>query len=165
MPVTIELPDGHTAVLKTSEELSNKSVKELRRAARKVGLVSQKLKDLGLDQIRDVPEDADDDTKTAANTKTVEIFASLTDDEDNNLDLFQRMCTVIRLVSWTLDQPIPSNTDEVDELERPLYQALTTEAVKLNLNETFDKDDGLLDPKADTADSDSSKPLLEAVSY
>ncbi len=164
MPELIQLPGDQTALLRTSEELSNRAVKELRRAARKVGAVGQKLKDLGLEDIRDVPDDADDDTKKAANEKAVSILSRLTDDEDDNLDLFQRVCTIVRLIEWSLPLPLPTTVDEVDDLPIPVYKALTTEAAKLDLNETFGKDEGLMDPKADTGDSESSELHLEVVS-
>ncbi len=164
MATMIPLPGGQTALLRDSEELSNADVKTLRRAARKVGIVGQKLKDLGLDELRDVKDADDDDVEDEesakrteeTNRKAMEILSSLSDEEDDNLDLFQRTCTLVRLIEWSLDRPLPKTVDEVDDLPRPIYGVLTTEAAKLDLNEQFGLD-GAADPKADTADSDNSE--------
>lgn len=162
MPTMIPLPDGQTALLRDSSELSNKDVKTLRRAARKVGVVGQKLRDLGLDELRDVG-DADAEMSPEAQSKAMEILAGLSDDEDDALDLFQRTCVVVRLHSWSLDRPLPTTVDEVDDLTRPVYDVLTREAAKLDLNEQFGVD-GAADPKADTAGSESSETPSEAPS-
>lgn len=172
MPITIDLPDDQSAILRTSEELSNRDVKVLRRAARKVGIIGQRLKDLGLDDLREQQEaDANDEDvdNTETNKKALAILTNLSDDDDNSLDLFQRVCTVVRLVSWTLERPIPANEDEVDDLPRPLYAALTTEAAKLDLNENFGNDpeskvEAMNDPKVGSVSSASSKRRLAAVS-
>lgn len=155
MATVVMLPGEKTALFRDADELSNRSIKELRRAARKVGIIGKRLKDLGLEEARDVPDDADEEVKNAAAAKAVEILSNLSDDEDSDLDLFQRTCVVIRLISWDVDRELPKTVEEVDDLPRPLYAALTTEAAKLDLNETFDKDEGLMDPKADTGDSES----------
>lgn len=174
MPITIDLPDSNSATLRSSEELSNRSVKELRRAARKVGIVGQHLKDLGLDDIRadvDAAEDVDpesDEAKAAAeatNARALAVLTQISDEEDDSLDLFQRTAAAIRLIDWTLDLPLPKTAEDVDNLPRPLYEALTTEAAKLDLNESFSKEAHMAadDPKApDTQESaDSSSPSEE----
>ena len=159
MPITIELPDGNSAQLKSSEDLSNREVKLLRRAARKVGLVGQHLKDLGLDELRaEVDTEADpesDESKAAAeatNARALAILTQIDDTEDDDLDLFQRTAAAIRLIDWTLDLPLPKTADDVDNLPRPLYEALTTEAAKLDLNESFSKEADLAAPKAEVTE-------------
>lgn len=156
MPIVVDLPDGNHATLKSSEELSNKSVKELRRAARKVGLVGQHLKDLGLDELRtddttdETLDPESDEAKAAAderNNRALKVLTEISDEEDNDLDLFQRTCAAIRLIDWTLDLPLPKDADDVDNLARPLYEALTTEAAKLDLNESFSKEADMEAPK------------------
>ncbi len=67
---------------------------------------------------------------------------------------------VVRLIEWSLDKPLPQSVDEVDDLTRPIYQVLTTEAAKLNLNEDFSLE-GAQDPKAPTEDSGDSSPSSE----
>jgi hypothetical protein len=158
----IPLPNGQTALLRDSAELSNADVKTLRRAARKVGVVGQKLREMGLDDLRDVAGDATEMSPEAQN-KAMEILASLSDDEDDALDLFQRTCVIVRLSAWSLDQPLPTTVEEVDKLSRPIYGVLTTEAAKLDLNEQFGLD-GAVDPKADTESSSDSGTHLEVVS-
>lgn len=148
MSVTVELPGGDTAELKGSDQLTNKDVKAIRRVARKVGAVGQKLRGLGVDDIGD--EDADEADTTR---KTLDILSQLTDDEDDTLDLFQRFCLVLRLESWTVknadgsDRPLPTTVEEVDDLERPLYAILTKAAAELNLNDDFSIE-ASMDPKA-----------------
>jgi hypothetical protein len=148
MTTTIDLPDNQHATFKTADELSNREVKLLRRAARKVGVSVQKLKDLGFDATKttDVPDDEDEAVTAERNQSALAIFSNLSDDEDDNLDLFQRECAAVRLVEWTLDLPLPKTADDVDNLPRPIYNALTAEAAKLDLSETFDKE-ASLDPK------------------
>lgn len=165
MPIVVELPGGHSCHLRSSEELSNKQVKILRRAARKVGLVGEHLKELGLDELQTTdttdetvdPEspEAKEATETR-NRKALKVLTELSDSEDDDLDLFQRTCAAIRIIDWTLDLPIPSTPEDVDNLPRPIYEALTTEAAKLDLNESFDVD-GADDPKAGTEGSESSE--------
>lgn len=158
MTTTIDLPGGGTATFLDSDELSNKSVKELRRAARKVGLIGQHLKDLGLDDLRaeDEPE-ADpesDEAKAAAEAKNLaalKVLTGLTDSEDDDLDLFQRTAAAIRLTAWTLDIPLPLTPESVDDLPRPIYTAITEEAAKLDLNESFDDLETATDPKVPDA--------------
>jgi|SRR5579863_1090842 len=154
MATTIDLPGGATAVLRDSDELTNRSVKSLRRAARTVGIVGKKLKDLGLDELRqDETDEADEEATKARNEKALEILVQLEPDEDANLDLFQRVCVVERLTEWSLDRPLPTTPDEVDDLPRPIYGVLTTEAAKLDLNEDFSVD-GVENPSQGTADSE-----------
>jgi len=162
MPTMIPLPDGQTALLRDSAELSNRDVKTLRRAARKVGTVGQKLREMGLDDLRDMPTDGIEMSEEAQR-KAMEILASLSDEEDDSLDLFQRTCVVVRLHAWSLDLPLPTTVDEVDDLPRPIYGVLTTEAAKLDLNEQFGLD-GATDPKADTASSSDSETPSEVAS-
>ena len=173
MPITIDLPGG-TAQLRTSDELNNRQVKELRRAGRRVGLVVQHLNDLGLESLRSEVKDDDEEEKTdeeraEINRKSLAILTELTDEEDDNLDFFQRVCTVIRLIDWTLDLPLPTTPEDVDLLPRPIYSALTTEAAKIDLNENFGNDpekklEAVQDPKVLTTDSDDSEPSLAEVS-
>ena len=149
MPITVELPNGASAELRDSADLTNKDVKALRRIARQVSVVGQKLRDLGVNELSDEDADADDTSR-----RTLDILSNLSDDEDDSLDLFQRFCVVLRLMSWTVknldgsDRDIPSTVEEVDDLPRPLYAALTKAAAELNLNEEFGLE-GALDPKVD----------------
>lgn len=146
MATLVQLPGGNTALFRDSDELSNRQVKELRRAARRVGLVSQKLRDLGFDPGVAADEKADDDDR---NERAMAAFSHLDDDDDDALDLFQRTAVTVRIKEWTLGIPLPTTPEEVDDLPRPLYAALTTEAAKLDLTEDFSRD-GIADPKADT---------------
>lgn len=158
MPIVIDLPDNHHATLKTAEELSNKDAKILRRSAGKAGLTMQRLKDGGLDEIRANPEAEAPDAATAEsnNLKALGLFASLTDEENDDLDLYQRTCAAVRLIDWTLDIPRPTTPEDVDNLPRPLYEALTTAAAKLDLNESFEKSpETMLDPPPATPESDA----------
>ncbi len=171
MPTLLQLPDNATALLKNSEDLTNREVKVLRRAARKVGIVGQRLKDLGLDTLREESDPADDSDEAKAaieerNNAALKILTSLSDEEDDDLDLFQRTCAAIRLIEWSLDIPLPKTAEDVDCLPRGIYTALTVEADKLDLNETFDMESAMNSPKEtapDTSNSDVSELSLEAV--
>jgi hypothetical protein len=134
MSTIIQLPDGHSAVLKDDTDLTNKEVKNLRRAARVAMGIAQRLQSIGFDE-------NDPSTWTA--------FTEMTDEEADTIDLFQRQCVVTRLRSWTLGQPMPATVDEVDDLPRPIYVALTVAAININLSDEFGMD-GAADPKAVT---------------
>ena len=142
MATQVELPDNHTATLKDDSDLTNREVKSLRKAARVAMSTATRLQELGFN-------DRDPSTWKA--------FTEMTDEEANQIDLFQRSCVIVRLRSWTLDDPIPTDIDEVDDLPRAVYIPLTVAAVKINLSDNFSVD-GAEDPKADTASSNSSKP-------
>ena len=170
MTTEVKLPNDQTAIFLDSDELSNRDVKALRRAARKVGLVGQKLQDLGMEELREEQKADDDDTEedeavtSARNRKALSIFSQLDDSEDDALDLFQRVATVVRLVSWTVknkdgsDRALPETPEDVDDLPRPIYAILTTEAAKLDLTEDFSLE-GAQDPKAPTDNSEDSAVL------
>ena len=143
MATAVELPNDHSATLRDADELTNRDVKALRRIARKVSIVGQKLRDLGIDEITEKTDDFDAVDDADNSRKTLDILSKLSDDEDDSLDLFQRECVVLRLESWTLknpdgsDRPLPKDATEVDDLPRPIYAKLTTAAAELNLNEDF----------------------------
>ena len=163
MSITVELPQGHTAVLKGSEDLTNKEIKIVRRIARKANAALQKVRAAGLVSDEDAPEDETEDEKKARNLKAIEAFSALSDDEEDSLDEFQRECVVLRLQSWTLtdpdgsDKPLPTSVAEVDDLARAFYTPLTKAAAELDLNdEEFTRDGGLADPKGPTENFDAS---------
>jgi hypothetical protein len=118
----VELPGGESAVLKNDDEMTNKEVKAIRRAARVAMSVVNRLQELGFDENK--PE-------------TWSAFTAMTDEEADQIDLFQRECVIVRLKSWTLDKAIPTTVDEVDNLPRSIYAALTTAAAKVNLSDDF----------------------------
>jgi len=125
MSTTIQLPDGHSAVLKDDVDMTNKEVKALRRAARVAMGIAQRLQSIGFDE--------NDPTTWSA-------FVDMTDDEADTIDLFQRQCVVTRLRSWTLDRELPTTVDEVDDLPRPIYVPLTVAAININLSDDFEMD-------------------------
>jgi|GEM_PF-1273956 len=139
MSTTIQLPDGHSAVLKDDVDMTNKEVKALRRAARVAMGIAQRLQSIGFDE--------NDPTTWSA-------FVDMTDDEADTIDLFQRQCVVTRLRSWTIDRELPTTVDEVDDLPRPIYVPLTVAAININLSDNFEMD-GAADPKAAIAASSS----------
>ena len=135
MSTTINLPGDHTAVLRDSSELSNKAFRQIRNTGLVAAGVANQL--AGATSADTAPE-------AWANIAGIEV------DELNKIDLFQQACVLARLVSWTMPEPIPTTVDEVDELERPLYEALVTAAVDIKWTEDFTVA-GAADPKADTA--------------
>jgi len=137
MTTTVALPGG-TAELKDQDELTNKEVKHLRKAARIAAGVANRLTELGFN---------DEDPATWT------VIAQLSDNEDDQIDLFQRTCVSIRLKDWTLELDKPSTPDEVDNLPRPIYVPLTVAAVDIDFSDDFSVD-GAADPKADSADSE-----------
>lgn len=139
---TIDIPDGQADLLE-GDDLSNSDVKKIRRAGRPAMNIKLRL---------DEANAANGTSEEAANQSFI---SSLTDDELDDLDLFQRQCVVVCLNSWTLDRPLPTTPEEVDGLKpRSLYKALTTEAAKVDLSDNFGIE-GASDPKVDTESSDS----------
>ena len=139
MSVTVELPGG-TATLLDATELTNKDVKLLQRSARVAATAATKMKEAGY---------VEGDSSSWGNA----LFA-LSDDELDQIDLYQRTCVIKRLESWTLDRPMPTTVDEVDDLPRPIFDPLTIAAADIKLSEDFGLE-GAADPKADTESSDS----------
>lgn len=139
MSTTIELPDGQSAVLKDDAELTNKEVKLMQRSSRVAASVVKDLEELGYKE--DDPE-------------AWKVITELPDEDYDSIDLFQRTCVIVRLESWTLDRPLPTTVDEVDDLPMPIYTPLTVAAVKINFDEQFDVE-GAADPKVLIAGSDS----------
>lgn len=137
MSTTIQLPDGHSAVLKDDVDMTNKEVKALRRAARVAMGIAQRLQSIGFDE---------------NDPSTWSAFTEMSDEEADTIDLFQRQCVVTRLRSWTLDRPLPVEVDEVDDLPRPIYVPLTTAAININLSDDFEMD-AAADPLAAIAAS------------
>jgi hypothetical protein len=139
MATTVQLPNDETATLRDSEELTNREVKNLRKSARVASAIALRLVTLGFKQ--------DDET-------TWNLAAQLSDADDETLDLFQRSCLVMRLLSWTCkladgsDRPMPTNADEVDDLPRPIFVPLTTAAANISFTDDFEVSP---DPKAPTA--------------
>jgi hypothetical protein len=146
MSTIVDLPNGEKATLKDSSELTNKEVKRLRRAARIASSVALKLDALGFD---------------GDNSDTWGIMSTITDEDDETLDLFQRTAVIIRLDSWTLEQDIPQNVDEVDDLPRPIFQPLTVAAANIELSDDFEVSP---DPKAPIAKSTGSRKRSAATS-
>ena len=136
MSKIIELPNGETAVLKSDEELTNKEIKQIQRSSRVAASIIKSMQDLGY-------KDEDPDAW--------KIIADMPDDEYDSIDLFQRTCVIVRLKSWTLDQPLPATPDEVDDLPMSIYTPLTVAAVQINFTQDFGLE-GATDPKVDTED-------------
>ena len=137
MSTIINLPNGQNAVLRDAEELTNREIKTLRKSARVASAIA-----LGLEQAGYSDNDPD----------SWKVIAEMPESDYDSLDLFQRTCAIIRLKSWTLDLPIPSTTDEIDDLPRNIYIPLITAASDISLTDEFTVD-GATDPKADTGDS------------
>jgi hypothetical protein len=138
MSTTVEIPGG-TAVLKDDSEMTNKEVKTLRRSARAASSVALHLEEMGYDE---------------TNPESWKALSKLPEEEYDNLDIFQRTCVLIRLKSWTLDRPIPTTEDEVDDLPRNIFVPITTAAANVNLSDEFGIE-GAGDPKVDTDASDN----------
>ena len=66
------------------------------------------------------------------------------------LDEFQRTAVVLRLISWTLDRPIPATADEVDDLPQDIYVPLTVAASDVK----FGDDEDEFDDEDDDDDED-----------
>ena len=137
MSTTVQLPEDNFAVLKDDADLTNKEVKNLRRAARVAMGIATRLQESGFDE-------NDPSTWTT--------FTDMSDEEADTLDLFQRVCVITRLKSWSLDIPMPTTPDEVDDLPRPIFVPLTVAAINIDLSDSFGMENAA-DPKADTDDS------------
>ena len=135
MSMTINLPGDHTAILKDGKDLSNKDFRRIRNSGIVAAAVANQLQ--GATSAETTPE-------------SWAQIAGIAVDELDKIDAFQQVAILVRLESWSLDAPLPQSADEVDELPRPLYEALATAAVDIKLTEDFTVA-GAADPKADTA--------------
>lgn len=143
MSTTIELPDGEKAVLKEASDMTNREMKLLQRKIRSAATAASKMRDSGY---------RENDPASWATA-----ISSLTDEEMDQIDLFQRACVIMRLESWTLDRDLPQTEDEVDDLPRAIFNPLTVAAADVTITEEFSAA-GANDPKAGTARSASSRP-------
>ena len=139
MAIIIDLGSGESAVLKADDELTNKEVKSMQRASRVAAGVVSSLEESGYKE--DDPE-------------AWKMIAKLPDEDYDSIDLFQRVCVIVRLKSWTLDRPIPATVDEVDELPMSIYTPLVEAAVKINFDDQLElTPEAAQDPKAVTEGS------------
>lgn len=139
MSTAITLPGG-VAILKDDAELTNKQVKFLRRAAREATSIALELQEIGYNE---------------ENPDTWNLLAKLPDDAYERLDIFQRTCVIVRLQSWTLDLPMPTTVDEVDDLPRPVVVPLLNAAADIKLTDDFEPTPEAVDnPLVVTANSD-----------
>lgn len=143
MSTIVNLPNGESAVLKDTDDLTNREIKTLRKSARSASAIALDLERAGY---------SDD------NPESWKIIAEMPEADYDNIDLFQRTCVIIRLKSWTLDRPLPADADEVDDLPQSIYAPLVTAAADLSLDDEFTME-GASDPLAPTADSDDSRLL------
>jgi len=145
MSSPIDLPGG-TATLKDKSELTNREMKQLSKAQLTAAGTALHLKEYGFDP-------ADPTTWSEA--------ARLTADDMDTIDLFQRTCVFLRLVSWDLknddgsDRPLPQSADEVDNLPMSIYTPLTVAAVA-GIKFGEDEFEVSPDPKAPIANSTDS---------
>ena len=144
MSTIVDLPNGEKATLKDSSELTNKEVKKLQKAQFVAGGTALRLQeDYGFDQ---------------ANPDTWVQAAHMTDDEADNVDLYQRRAVLLRLESWTIDRPLPETEDDVDDLPTSIYAPLTIAASDIK----FPEFEVSPDPKAPTANSGASSSRSKA---
>jgi hypothetical protein len=139
--------DGTTATLRDADELTNRETKLLQRKIRSAASAASKMRKAGYNE------------KNPESWATA--LADLTDEEMDDIDLFQRACVVMRLQSWTLDRALPATEEEVDDLPRPIFLPLTIAASDIKLSEDFSVV-GASDPKARTEGSGSSKQRTKA---
>ena len=138
MTTEISLPGG-TAVLKEKSELTNKEMKRLNKAQLAAAAGALHAQELGFKR-----EDKD----------TWALVARLTPEEMDVVDLFQREAVVARLVSWTLERPLPTTADEVDNLPLSIYTPLTIAAADIKIGD--DEFEVSPDPKVPTGNSSDS---------
>ena len=146
MSTIVQLPDEQTAVLKDDSELTNREARNLRTSAMVAASIVQKLRGLG---------------QTDDNPESWIALSELTPDELAKMDIFQGTCVLVRLVSWSLDRPIPESTDEVDDLQRSIYVPLTVAATDIKWSDDFTPE-AVANPKAGTAKSASSRQRSKA---
>ena len=148
MSTEVKFHDDTTATLRDANELTNREMKNLQRTIRSAASAAIKMRDAGYTE--------EDPASWAL------AIASLTDEEMDRIDLFQRACVVLRLESWTVknadgtDRPLPETDDDVDDLPRPIFIPLTVAASNVQLTDDFSPA-GAADPKAGTGNSSGSR--------
>ncbi len=132
MSTEVKFHDGTVAILKSADELTNKEAKQLQKSLRTASTATTKMTAAGY---------------TASDPETFAAgLSAITDDELNDIDLYQRIAVLLRLESWTVknadgsDRPLPANADEVDDLPRFVYEPLTIAAADVELTEDFGPD-------------------------
>jgi|ERR1039458_8205004 hypothetical protein len=132
----VELPDGHWADLKDTDDLTNRERKLLRRAIVPAFGVKPKLDALGV--------------KENDPTTWEQAAVGLDADDLDLLDDFQGAYIVAYVGAWSLG-PLPTLAT-VDDIPGPIYDALSTLTVNRGDGTVDLTADGATDPKVPTAD-------------
>ena len=129
----INLPNGQSAILFNTEEISERTNRMISRAFMKAAGSAAKLNNLGFDDSK--PE-------------TWSIFAEISDEDQANLDGYQAALIVGMVKSWSLGD-LPTTESALD-LPKAVFDELANAcAEEYNKRPDFSPDP---DPKAPTAD-------------
>jgi hypothetical protein len=129
----INLPNGQSAILFSTDEISERTNRMISRAFMKAAGSAAKLNNLGFDDSK--PE-------------TWSIFAEISDEDQANLDGYQAALIAGMVKSWSLGD-LPTVESALD-LSKPVFEALA-EACATEFNKTSDFLPDI-DPKAPIAD-------------
>lgn len=157
----VPLPDGSTATVRESCDLTRGERKYLRTKAKIAMSLAAELTKLGFD---------------ATDPSTWGVLSNLSPEGIAPFEWYEAELVLVGLVSWThvdaegKSVPIPQSQEDWDAL-RPvtIYDTLVSECHGITNTEDFSLD-GVADPKAPTGDSTSSEksavdePSLQAVS-
>ena len=129
----INLPNGQSAILFSTDEISERTNRMISRAFMKAAGSAAKLTNLGFD-----------DSKPESWT----VFAEISDEDQTNLDGYQAALIVGMVKSWSLGD-LPT-ADSALDLPKTLFEELANAcAEEYNKRPDFSPDP---DPKAPTAD-------------
>jgi hypothetical protein len=133
MPI-IELPNGQSAVIASRDEITERTSRAISRAYLRAAGTASKLSSLGFDD---------------ADPTTWSIFASISEDDQANLDGYQAQLIVGLLKQWTLGD-LPTLESALD-LPKATFDALALACADEFNGSTLDTEPAI-DPKAPTAD-------------
>lgn len=130
----INLPNGASAIIKTKDEVSERTTRQISRAYMKAAGTAAKLSNLGFNE---------------KDPTTWSVFAEISDEDQANLDGYQAALIVGMVKSWSLGE-LPTEDTALD-LPKATFDELSDACAKeFNGSTDFGPD---IDPKADTADS------------
>ena len=129
----INLPNNHSAILYSRDEISERTARSISRAYLKAAGSASKLSNLGFDETK--PE-------------TWSAFSDMSDEDRDSLDGFQSALIVGFVKSWSLGD-LPT-VDSALDLPKPIFEALS-EACGNEFNNVTDFSPDP-DPKVPTAD-------------
>jgi hypothetical protein len=133
MSITVEIPGGKATFRSSPEELTARRKRPVELIGARIGQVFGSLPAAARILVDgEILEDRTEDVKADGTPLFAGPAVDLTVKQIELLSMLNDAVTWMLLESWTLDLPLPESPDAILDLPGPLYDALRTEAAKIN---------------------------------